>query len=111
MISQPPNSPDFNILDLGFFRALQSEIKSNSRNFKELIANVHSAFNKLSHKTLDDNFLTLQKCLESSIRVNGGNNYELPHMGKTACRNAGDPITEVVCEDAIYNLARNLVRE
>ena len=24
LICQPPNSPDFNILDLGFFRAIQS---------------------------------------------------------------------------------------
>jgi len=31
LISQPPNSPDFNILDLGFFRAIQAiQYKKNA---------------------------------------------------------------------------------
>lgn len=29
---QPPNSPDFNVLDLGFFRSLQSATKGHEMN-------------------------------------------------------------------------------
>ena len=34
-ICQPPNSPDFNILDLGFFQAIQYKI--NAKTMQELI--------------------------------------------------------------------------
>jgi hypothetical protein len=38
IISQPPNSPDFNILDLGFFRAIQTiQYKKNARTIQELV--------------------------------------------------------------------------
>jgi transcriptional regulator with XRE-family HTH domain len=42
LIMQPANSPDFNILDLGFFRAIQSiQYKKNAKTLKDLIPVVH----------------------------------------------------------------------
>ena len=38
LICQPPNSPDFNILDLGFFRAIQAiQYKKDAKTLKYLI--------------------------------------------------------------------------
>jgi len=38
LICQPPNSPDFNILDLGFFRAIQAiQYKKDAKTIKDLI--------------------------------------------------------------------------
>jgi hypothetical protein len=38
LICQPPNSPDFNILDLGFFRAIQAiQYKKNAKSVEALI--------------------------------------------------------------------------
>jgi hypothetical protein len=38
LICQPPNSPDFNVLDLGFFRAIQAiQYKKNAKTIKELV--------------------------------------------------------------------------
>jgi hypothetical protein len=38
LICQPPNSPDFNILDLGFFRAVQSiQYKKNAKTLEQLL--------------------------------------------------------------------------
>lgn len=38
LICQPPNSPDFNILDLGFFRAIQAiQYKKDAKTLKDLI--------------------------------------------------------------------------
>ena len=37
LICQPPNSPDFNILDLGFFRAIQAiQYKKDAKTIKDL---------------------------------------------------------------------------
>jgi len=40
------------------------------------------AFRELPVDTLSKTFLTLQKVMEESIRVDGGNEYKLPHMKK-----------------------------
>jgi hypothetical protein len=38
LICQPPNSPDFNVLDLGFFRAIQTiQYKKNAKTIQELL--------------------------------------------------------------------------
>jgi len=38
LISQPPNSPDFNILDLDFFRAIQAiQYKKNAKTIQDLV--------------------------------------------------------------------------
>ena len=45
--NQPANSPDLNILDLGFFRSLQSlQQKKCSKNIDELVAAVEDAFDE-----------------------------------------------------------------
>ncbi|XP_031116503.1 uncharacterized protein LOC116020160 [Ipomoea triloba] len=45
---QPPNSPDMNVLDLGFLRALQSlQHQEAPRNVNELVAANHKAFNEI----------------------------------------------------------------
>jgi hypothetical protein len=58
---QPANSPDFNVLDLGFFRAIQAiQYKENAKTLKELIPAVHQVkdliavdcFNKKHDKTV-----------------------------------------------------------
>jgi len=38
LICQPPNSPDFNILDLGFFRVIQAiQYKKNTKTVEALV--------------------------------------------------------------------------
>jgi hypothetical protein len=42
LIIQPTNSPDFNILDLGFFRAIQAiQYKKNAKTLKDFIPAMH----------------------------------------------------------------------
>jgi hypothetical protein len=39
---QPANSPDFNVLDLGFFQAIQAiQYKKNAKTLKDLIPAEH----------------------------------------------------------------------
>ncbi|ETL90022.1 hypothetical protein L917_11151 [Phytophthora nicotianae] len=58
---QPPNSPDLNVLDLGFFSSIQAiQLEIPLYCVDDLIAAVVSAFDVLPHTTLNDVFLTLQ---------------------------------------------------
>jgi len=83
IINQPPNSPDMNVLDLGFFNSLLSLAYGTiSVSIDELIANVQKEFNEYDPSTLNRVFLTLQGCLIEVMKDGGGNIYKIPHMDK-----------------------------
>jgi hypothetical protein len=83
LINQPANSPDLNVLDLGFFNSLQSlSYDRVSRNLDDLIANVTNEFDNYDPDTLNRVFLTLQGCMIEVMKDGGGNRYKIPHMDK-----------------------------
>ncbi|ETV64143.1 hypothetical protein H257_18925 [Aphanomyces astaci] len=68
VVFQPPNSPDLNVLDLGFFRAIQTlQVEKNSSSLEEIVAATDAAWAAVSTTTLTKNFLTLQRCLQEII--------------------------------------------
>ncbi|KAH9134470.1 hypothetical protein AeRB84_019745 [Aphanomyces euteiches] len=104
--SQPPNSPDFNVLDLGFFNSIQSlQIRKRTRTIDELIDAVESSFNELPSSTVSKTFITLQKVMEKALEAKGGNDFQLPHMKKDA--SIKDLSTfNVICDPVILESAR-----
>jgi hypothetical protein len=56
-----PNSPHFNVMDLGFFNSMQSlQTQKPAHSIDELIQNVQTAFEELEPQALD-NLLTYLK--------------------------------------------------
>ena len=50
LICQPPNSPDFNILDLGFFRVIQAiQYKKNAKTIQDLFPAVQQVNGSIVH--------------------------------------------------------------
>lgn len=87
---QPPNSPDMNILDLGFFNSLQSiQYKKHTNTKEELKAAVFEAFDEMTRVTTNKVFLTLQKVHEQTILHDGGNDFKLPHCRKAVLARQG----------------------
>jgi hypothetical protein len=83
IIQQPPNSPDLNALDLGFFSSIQSLTDCKSpKNLKELIQDVQEAFDGYDVSKLNKIFLTLQYCMIAIMKKGGGNKYRIPHLKK-----------------------------
>ncbi|XP_060215627.1 uncharacterized protein LOC132642464 [Lycium barbarum] len=80
---QPPNSPNMNVLDLGFFRAIQSlQYQRAPLTIDELIEAVEKSFDEMEVHRLNHVFLTLQSCMVEVMKDKGGNNYKIPHMNK-----------------------------
>jgi hypothetical protein len=103
LINQPPNSPDMNVLDLGFFASLQSKTdKTNSRNLDELIANVENEFRNYDVNDLRNVFLTLQGCLIEVMKAGGGNKYKIPHMNKERLEALGLLPRSLNCDRQLY---------
>ena len=89
MFTQAPNLPDTNILDLGFFRAIQLFNDDCPDNEEELIKSVEKAYGEYPLHKLNYVWLTLQSCLNKIIENDGGNNYKIPHMGKESLDRRG----------------------
>ena len=98
--TQPPNSPDLNVLDLGFFNSIQSlQYKKRSKDIDHLIANVEKAFDETEREALNNVFLSLQACMEATLGAEGDNNYKLPHMGKASLLREGTLPISIICND------------
>ena len=79
LMCQPPNSPDLNILDLGFFRALQClRYKVTVKSVDDFTAAVEETFKRYLVKQLDHIFLILRLCMRETMKVKGDNTYKNP---------------------------------
>lgn len=109
---QPPNSPDFNALDLGFFNAIQALQHQHAPNdIDELITAVEKSFSELPVETLDNVFYSLQKAFECTMLRQGCNGYNLAHLGKQKLRREGRlPVTLECCQEAIDTALEFLIQ-
>jgi hypothetical protein len=104
LLFQPAKSPDFNVLDLGFFTAIQSlQYKETVRNPAELVQSVNAAFEKLPMITLENTFFTLQTVWGKCIKHCGGNQFKPPHIGKAKLRRKKILPENLFCDEEIYN--------
>ncbi|ETV79138.1 hypothetical protein H257_07868 [Aphanomyces astaci] len=95
---QPPNSPDLNVLDLGFFASIQSiQYKVVSRSIDDVIRSTLAAFQALSSDKLDNVFVTFQAVMRLVLEHKGDNHFRLPHLKKDALCRAGTPMANVTC--------------
>lgn len=110
VICQPPNSPDLNILDLGFFRAIQAlQQKMGARTVLDLLHAVEKAFYEYSTIKLNYVWLTLQLCMKETMKLGGGNRYKIPHIKKEQLRRLGCLPKQISCETTLVQETRDLV--
>jgi hypothetical protein len=100
--TQPPNSPDLNILDLGLFNALQCAYYDHApRNEVELITMVEQTYGDYPHEQINRLFITLQTVFNSILANNGCNQYKLTHMNKARLEREGRLPVAIVCTHVI----------
>jgi hypothetical protein len=82
-VAQPPNSPDCNVEDLGFFRAIQAiQYTKATKNMDEFVAHVKEAYEELSLDTCKKVWTSLQMVMNEIILCGGDNRYKLKHANK-----------------------------
>jgi len=103
LVAQPPNSPDLNVNDLGFFNALQSTCHSTCpRNAVELIEMATQACKDYPVNKINRIWLTCQGCMNEIIKIKGHNAHPTPHMGKEKLERANRlPLVLEVCEEGV----------
>ncbi|KAI5444169.1 hypothetical protein KIW84_012693 [Lathyrus oleraceus] len=99
---QPPNSPDLNVLDLGFFNAIQSlQQKEPVKSIDELVGAVQKAFDEFSTVQSNKIFSTLQSCMIEIMKINGSNKYKIPHMKKDMLYKQGGIPVQMSCDSSL----------
>ncbi|ETV69021.1 hypothetical protein H257_15174 [Aphanomyces astaci] len=102
LVSQPPMSPDFYVLELGFFNAIQAlQHQKVTRCVDDLLPAVKDAFVDLDWKVLDKTFITLQKVLEEAFKFGGDNVYRLPHLKKDQAFKKARQVLRPNCEEDV----------
>jgi len=103
---QPPNSPDLNVLDLGFFAAIQTLFhKGSPNNVEQIVEMIHKAFQEYPVDRSNRIFLTQQSCMMEIMKHNGGQHYNIPHTKKKTLEMQGDLPTGFQCPTELYNQA------
>ncbi|RHY40041.1 hypothetical protein DYB30_009416 [Aphanomyces astaci] len=104
LVAQPAMSPDFNVLDLGFFNSIQAlQHRQVVTGIDDLVAAVHGAFNELDWRILDKTFVTLVRVMEESMKMGGDNSYKLPHQSKDKMARLG-PTAPSVCDPDVVTV-------
>ncbi|ETV85691.1 hypothetical protein H257_02296 [Aphanomyces astaci] len=109
---QPPNSPDLNLLDLGFFIAIQAlQQTHHSNTYKDIVNATTKAWRDVEPWSLERNFLTLQCCLCEVIACAGDNSYKIPHMKKAAFKKCGRLPESVQCSHDVVDAGCTLLAQ
>lgn len=105
---QPPNSPDFNGLDLGFFRSLERmQSKLVFHGIDGLIEAVTLLYDTYLSEKISDIFITYQSVLESAMEYLGNNNFKIQHMRKEKISSRDKLTYNHTCSTSTYNKANN----
>ncbi|XP_074266732.1 uncharacterized protein LOC141590013 [Silene latifolia] len=86
---QTPNSPDLNVLDLGFLGQSNLSNKKKTIKLDELIHNTVTAYEEQDVLKLNYVWITLQTCMLEIMKKKGGIDYPVPHMHKSKLAAAG----------------------
>ena len=105
LYTQVANSPDVNLLDLVFFRAIQSFNDAAPKNKEELIHSVQDAYTNFPRKRLKQTWLTLQSIFNQIILCNGDNDYNIEHLSKEKLKQTGQlpNVLDVVDEASAFD--------
>ena len=79
VVTQPAQSPDVNICDLAFFRALACALRKRRTalfDLDKLAADSHAAFNDYSSETLEEMWAYKTIIMDRIIESKGGNDYD-----------------------------------
>ena len=102
MVKQPPQSPDLNVLDLGYFNSIQSLQKTKvCHEVEDLVSAVVSSYVELDNRKLENIWMTWQLVMLEVIRVGGDNTYVIPHINKAKLEKEGLVRTEVLIKEDI----------
>ena len=108
LFNQPPNSPDLNINDLGFFRAIEAAHKKQSpKNYDDIIELVTKTHWEYPHNKINRMFLTRMQVMQCILDNNGDNAFKITHMAKAKLEREGRLPDVLEVTESAYRFLQN----
>ena len=82
LYTQAANSPDTNLLEMRFFRTIQSFNDAGPKPKEELIQVVSAAYENYPRNKINHTWFTLQCCFNHIMKNYSGNNYKIDCISK-----------------------------
>ena len=114
VVTQPAQSPDLNVNDLGFFRSLKcrvEQLKAEEATLENLYEAVLEAWNEYDSVTLKRIWGHQFACYRSILEDQGGNWYEAPHTGARTRQSCGLHVVDLQMKRALITQAQLLVND
>ena len=90
LVTQPAQSPDLNVNDLGFFASLKSRVwRMNASSIDELVETHFQQYEEYDSATLERVWQSLFKVYNQTVRKMGDNYFSVEHTGVTPRQKAG----------------------
>ena len=90
LVTQPAQSPDLNVNDLGFFASLKSRVWGiNASSIDELVETIFQQYEEYDSATLERVWQSVFKVYNQTPRKMGDNDFSVEHTGVTARQKAG----------------------
>ena len=104
--TQPPQSPDTNILDLGLFASMKKRgkhLKSRANTLQQLINNVNTVYNEYDHQTLHKIWCSYFNCLNEILKRDGDTNYKPPRDNNKKYRKNNPFFIDLQVKNEVHN--------
>ncbi|CAN0047978.1 unnamed protein product, partial [Sphacelaria rigidula] len=90
LVTQPAQSPDLNVNDLGFFASLKSRVWGmNASSIDELVETIFKQYDEYDGDTLERVWQSLFKVYNQTLREMGDNDSSVEHSGVRVRQRAG----------------------
>jgi hypothetical protein len=112
VITQPPNSPDLNILDLGLFSSLKTRFYARGvteLSMQPLVDAVVEEFKNYEPQTLINIWAEQYVIWNALLRDQGNNDYEIPHTQITKKARLGENSIDRKIDLDAYNMCVQIV--
>ena len=108
VVTQPAQSPDMNINDLGFFRSLKCRVAhawlvDEQRCLDVMMEKIEELWQEYDYDTLERIWAHQLDCYREILRLEGGNNYPNPHGGSIVRQRAGRIVANMFVERALVD--------
>jgi hypothetical protein len=108
LMCQPANSPDLNILDLGFFAAIQAlQYKEAPKTIDELVSAVVKAFENFPSFKSNRIFVSLQLSMIEIMKAEGSNRIKIPHVNKQRLERTGQLPIQKKCDSILVQKVKD----
>lgn len=109
VVLQPPQSPDYNVLDLGLFHSLNAgtiSYRHGVSDFGDLNTNLQQVFASYPNDVHERIYAKLLDIYRETLKVFGGNTYSLPHCQVRDRQSHGLPALNYLVDAETVNRAR-----